>query len=229
MMNVATAQPSSFPEFGSLHEENAFLRHENKNLREDVNYLAELVRYLERLRFSPSSEITSPGQGTLFNEAELIVEQDEELVSPSSDKKKKKKKKRGRPVRKPLPGSLPREEKIVDLPEEQKVCPRSGAALKRIGEEQSEQLDIEPMKAKVIVTTRPKYACDCDVCTSGIETPTIITASVEPQPIPKSMAAPGLLAYIAVQKFSDALPLARQEAIFRRHGIDLIAHPWPAG
>lgn len=219
MINVATAQAALPSEFGSLSEENTFLRHENKNLRHDVNYLWELVRHLERMRFAPSSEIVSPGQGTLFNEAELIAEE-EALESPASDKKSKKKK-RGRPVRKPLPESLPREEKIVDLAEEDKVCPKSGVALKRIGEEQSEQLDIEPMKAKVIVTTRLKYACDCEACKSGIEAPTIITAPVDPQPIPKSMAAPGLLAHIAVAKFSDALPLARQETIFSRHGIDI--------
>jgi transposase len=36
------------------------------------------------------------------------------------------------------------------------------------------------------------------------------------------MAAPGLLAYIAVSKYADALPLARQEGIFKRYGIDLV-------
>jgi hypothetical protein len=36
------------------------------------------------------------------------------------------------------------------------------------------------------------------------------------------MAAPGLLAYITVSKYVDALPLARQESIFKRYDIDLV-------
>lgn len=35
------------------------------------------------------------------------------------------------------------------------------------------------------------------------------------------MAAPGLLAYVATQKYVDALPLYRQTEIFKRIGIEL--------
>lgn len=34
-----------------------------------------------------------------------------------------------------------------------------------------------------------------------------------PQPIPKSLASPGLLAHVAVSTYQDALPLYRQEQI----------------
>jgi len=39
--------------------------------------------------------------------------------------------------------------------------------------------------------------------------------------LPKSNAAPGLLAHVATAKYVDALPLYRQEAIFERHGVNL--------
>jgi hypothetical protein len=42
-----------------------------------------------------------------------------------------------------------------------------------------------------------------------------------PQPIPKSLASPSLLAYVAVSKYADALPLYRQEQMLARLGIDL--------
>lgn len=42
-----------------------------------------------------------------------------------------------------------------------------------------------------------------------------------PQPIPKSLASPGLLAHITVSKYQDALPLYRQETILRRIGVEL--------
>ena len=41
------------------------------------------------------------------------------------------------------------------------------------------------------------------------------------QPIEKSIASASLLAYIAVQKYNDALPLYRQSAMLKRIGIEL--------
>ena len=46
---------------------------------------------------------------------------------------------------------------------------------------------------------RKRYACDCGQC--------IRTAPLPAQPIPKSLASPGLLAHITVSKYQDALPL----------------------
>lgn len=222
-MKVAAQTTSSRPTYdellairADLSAQNAFLQHQNKELIEDKNYLEEQLRHLKRQRFSPSSETAPSGQGTLFNEAEEIAG----TVAPEP-KKPGKTRKRGRPVRKPLPAKLPRHHKTIDLDEADKVCPKSGQPLRVIGEETSEVLDIEPMKAVVIVTHRLKYGCDCPACAEGIDGVTMKTAPVEKQPIPKSMAAPGLLAYIAASKYADALPLARQEAIFKRYGIDL--------
>ena len=86
--------------------------------------------------------------------------------------------------------------------------------MERIGEESSEQLEIIPAKIQVIQNVRFKYACK--QCEEGIA-----TAPLPPQPIPKSNVAPGLLAYIIIAKFMDALPLHRQEKIFKRLGITL--------
>ena len=205
------------PTYEQLLDEIAFLQRQVKELNEDKNYLEELVRHLKRLRFASSSELAPSGQGTLFNEAEVIVSEGAQETTTS-----RKKKNRGKPVRKPLPDRLPQIHKTIDLPEEEKFCPLSGEALKPMGEEVSKQLDIEPTKATVIVTHRLKYACVCNACKEGHSKPTMKTAVVEPQPIPKSMAAPGLLAYIAVSKYVDALPLARQEGIFKRYNIDIL-------
>ena len=219
-MNAATSTTNSPPTYEQLLDEISFLQRQVKELSEDKNLLEEMVRHLKRLRFAPSSEITPSGQGTLFNEAE--VEAPAGSAAPDDDKPKPGKKHRGRPIREPLPDNLPKIHKTIDLPEADKVCPKSGEPLKIIGEEVSKQLDIEPMKAVVIVTHRLKYGCNCNACKTGLEAPTMKTAPVEPQTIPKSMAAPGLLAFIAVSKYADALPLARQEGIFKRYGIDLV-------
>jgi transposase len=91
--------------------------------------------------------------------------------------------------------------------------------MRRIGEETSEQLDIIPARIQVLRHIRPKYACP--VCAEGVK-----TAPLPAQPIPKSLASPGLLAHITVAQFdktgyADALPLYRQEQILRRIGIEL--------
>ena len=77
----------------------------------------------------------------------------------------------------------------------------------------SEQLDIVPAKIQVIRHIRKQYACDCGHC--------IRTAALPAQPIPKSLASPGLLAHVTVSKYQDALPLYRQETILQRIGVDI--------
>ena len=49
----------------------------------------------------------------------------------------------------------------------------------------------------------------------------IIVAPLPPQPLPKSLAAPGLAAWIAMSKYADGLPLYRQEAILARYGLKI--------
>ena len=221
-MNVAT-QSTTDLSHEQLLEEVSTLRRLVNELTADKNYLEELVRHLKRQRFDRSSEVYAPGQGTLFDEAETIASDGgEEQQEADDDKLPKKPRNRGRPVRKPLPDHLPQEHITVDIPEDEKVCPHSGASLTQIGEEVSKQLDIEPMKAKVIVTHRFKYICECDYCKDGVDAPSAKTAEMPPQPLPKSMATPGLLAYIALSKYSDAIPLARLEKIFLRHGITMM-------
>ena len=77
----------------------------------------------------------------------------------------------------------------------------------------SEQLTLIPARIEVLRHERTRYACACGQC--------LKTAPLPAQPIPKSMASPGLLAHIAVSKYQDALPLYRQEQILTRIGVDL--------
>ena len=101
-----------------------------------------------------------------------------------------------------------------DLAEEEKICPHDGVVLTAIGEEISEQLDIEPAKVRVLRHVRRKYACPH--CQQGVK-----TAALPPQPIPKSLASPGLAAHITVGKYQDGLPLYRQEKILGRIGMEI--------
>ena len=123
---------------------------------------------------------------------------------------------RKRPVRAPLPDSLPREVREIDLPEGERPCPCCGGERHVMGEEVSEKLDVTPARFSVIQFRRKTYACEACADGSGIT-----TAPMPPQLIEQGLATPGLLAHVAVQKFCDHLPLARQERIFARQGIEL--------
>ncbi len=105
-----------------------------------------------------------------------------------------------------------------DIPEEEKWC-SCGQPFVRIGEEVSEKLDIVPVQLNVIRHIRPKYACKkCE----GLESEhPVKSASLPPQLIERGIATPGLLAFIPVSKFCDAIPFYRQERQFERIGIEL--------
>ena len=154
------------------------------------------------------------GAQPLFDEVEAEVAAEEPTTdSSASDAPKSKKKKRGK--RAPLPKHLPRERQENDLLPEQKICAIHQTALVKIGEEIVEKLVVIPATVKILEIATGKYKCpDCESCT-------IVPAPRDPDPIPKSFASPELLAYIAVAKFADALPLYRQEQIFARYEIDL--------
>ena len=187
----------------------------NEQLKVQVLTLTEQLNLALARRYAASSEKLSPDQISLFDEAELDCEVLDTVVDTSSDDEEitvaaHQRKKRGR---KPLPDHLPRVDVVHELAEDERRCEHDGRLLAEIGEVISEQLDIIPAKIQVTRHIRKKYACDCGQC--------IKTAPLPAQPIPKSMASPGLLAHITVSKYQDALPLYRQETILQRIGVDI--------
>ncbi|NOQ78419.1 MAG: IS66 family transposase [Gammaproteobacteria bacterium] len=184
------------------------------DLEVKLQYYEEQFRSLTHKRFGASSE-KCDAQSELFNEVESILAEDEsDTVSPvEEDGQLTITYTRKKPGRKPLPKDLPREQIRYELSEEEQIC-GCGHHLHEMGEDKSEQLEIIPAQVKVIEHIRVKYACRH--CDNGIK-----TASKPAQPIEKSIASASLLAHIAVAKYTDALPLYRQEAIFKRLNIDI--------
>ncbi len=106
---------------------------------------------------------------------------------------------------------LQRETQTIAPREER--CPDCGNALKHLGDDISEMLELEPVRFKVIRHVRPKLACaGCD---------TIVQAPAPTRPIERGMAGPGLLAHVLVGKYADHLPLYRQTEIYAREGVEL--------
>jgi transposase len=189
------------------------LLQEKKNLECKNEYLHhQLIKALQHRYGQKSEKASGQIELPLFDEAH--AEESEALESEKADEEitiaSYQRKKSGR---RPLSKDLPREQIIHDLPESQKICP-CGHQLHKIGEEKSEQLEIIPAKIKVLEHVRFKYACRG--CEDGVK-----IAPLPPQPIPKSIAGPGLLAHVLVSKFEDHLPLYRQEHMWQRLGVDI--------
>ena len=176
----------------------------------------EEFRLAQHQRFGRSSE-AHPNQGDLFNEAEVLVDedrQDEDDTNTETITYQRKK-----PKRKPLPKDLPRETIRHDLADDEKVCDCCGGGLHCMGEDKSEKLEFIPAQVKVIEHIRPKYSCrQCEQDNTQVK---IKVAPVPSSPIPKSIATPSLLAQIITAKYQYALPLYRQESLFKQYGIDI--------
>src|SRR5471030_6828 len=168
------------------------------------------LAYYRRLRFGQKSEAFSGEQRELFEEtidadlAAIVAE-----LAPQD--REAPKRQRSGAGRQPLPPELPRVEHRHEPAS--CACDACGKALTRIGEDVSEQLDVEPARFFVHRHIRPQYACRaCE---------TVTAAPVPPAIIDGGMAAPGLLAWVAVSKYTDHLPLYRIEQIGARQGVPL--------
>lgn len=232
-MSEATSSPADLPDDPTALK--ALVREQLWTIRR----LEEELRLARHKQFGASSEKTDPDQWPLFNEAEVLGEK---AAVPESEKITVPAHTRAKGKRKPLDDRLPRERIEHDIPEAEKLCPcGSGQQRVRIGEVVSEQAEIVPAKVKVLQHVRFKYG-PCRQC-DGVFPPsdegqvqddalnaeaeaaseprTIVVAPLPPQPIPKSLAAPGLCAWVAVSKYGDGLPLYRLEAILARHGLSI--------
>ena len=248
MSDAATTPPELPPELpddvGALKalvgERSAQLR--EKDVR--IAVLEEQLRLAVHKRFGSRSEAFNPDQLGLFNEAEATVPEEPEPPAADITVPAHTRQKSGR---KPLASHLPRVRVEHDIPAADKICPcGSGCARPRIGEVITEQSDIIPAQVQVLQHVRFKYGpcrqCDgvfpeavadaastAQPSSSGGPGPTetvaepraIIVAALPPQPIPKSMASPGMCSYIAIAKYMDGLPLYRLETILARSGFDI--------
>lgn len=174
----------------------------------EIEHLKLLIAKLKRMQFGRKSEkldhellqLELRLEELQADEGALHIEQPPRQITRSSAK------------RAPLPPHLPRDVQF-HLPAETAACSECGAAMKRLGEDVSEQLEYVPARFKVIRHVRPKYACSCCEHIAQAPAPT--------RPIARGLAGPGLLAHILVAKYCDHLPLYRQSVMYAREGVTL--------
>ncbi len=175
-----------------------------------IDHLEHQLDQLLKRYYGPRADRLHPDQPSLFDDppAEPVPPP----VQPSVESPPA-----GRPRghgRKALPKNLRRETVVVDIPEAEKLA--IGGAWIKIGEEVSEKLDYTPSSLFVRRIVRPKYVVRFDSKPDELK-----IAELPPEALPKSKAAPGLVADVVVSKLVDHLPLYRQEHRYARHGIEL--------
>jgi len=172
----------------------------------------ELAR-LKRLKFGRSSEKLDG----IIAQLELRLEEMEAASSPTPEPPPRPESEiqpppgePAKPVRRPLPDHLPRED-LVHAPAG--ACPHCGGVLRTLGEDVTETLEYVPARFKVVRHVRPKLSCrSCEAITQ---------APMPAMPIERGRPGPGLLAHVLVSKYADHLPLYRQAEIYARDGVDL--------
>jgi len=173
------------------------------------------LAYYKRIRFSTKSEALGPLQRDVFEETwntdMSAIEAEVEQLRDDQPCDTVARPKRPRAGRQPLPEHLPRIEHRHEP--ESCACGHCGKSLVKIGEDITEQLDVEPAKFFVHRHIRPQYACR--TCES------ITAAPIPPAVIDGGMAAVGLLTWVMIGKYLDHLPLYRLEQIAARDGVIL--------
>ena len=187
------------------------LESEKLTLQSQLLQANSQLEWLKRQIFGKRSEklIGKEDQEQLLFEGFEIKEHSQEKKTPVKGHTRNKNKGKETIT---LPADLPIEKQIIDLPEEEKICPQTQKPLEKIGEEITSKLAYKPGSYYIKQIIRPKYA-----------TP---TGSIQTAPLPESLldrcqADESLLAHIIVQKYTDHLPLYRQREILQRGDIKI--------
>ena len=172
-----------------------------------------VIKQLLRAQFGRKSERLDPEQFQLAFEnleqdlAAATAAQEDAGGNAAARRRAPAKRNRGH-----LPPHLERYEVLVDL--EDKTCPCCGGPMHQIDVEETERLDVVPLRLRVRVTKRPLYGCRS--CAEAV-----VQAPAPDSAISGGLPTEALLAHIAVAKFQDGLPLYRQCQIFARDGVTL--------
>jgi len=198
-----------------LSAENQVLRHTIEEQEAKIKWYEEQLKVNAQKQYGASSEKVSDKQLSMFNEAEIeSVKKNEEpdIEQITYDRKK------GRSKTRKTYDELPIEEIHYDLSEEEKTCSKCGNLMHVMKTEVRKELKVIPAQVVVVHHKRQSYACR----TCEFEGDSNIVTAPMPKPVlPGSMVSPSLLAFIMNKKYSEAMPLYRQEKGFENLGIDI--------
>ena len=203
------------------------LRKQSRQKDEEIERLQQIILNLQRAQFGQRSEkqryVLDDGtqQLSLFDMQTETEETPAPEPSPHSEKEihvsgHSRKKKR---TLEELCATLPVEERIVDLPDEEKANV-NGQALVCIGQEYIRtELVLERAKAKVVKHYRKVYADRQLEQETGYSE--VFKPVMPPPLLAHSYASASVVTDVLMKKYVDAMPLYRQEQMWKRMGVEL--------
>jgi transposase len=188
-------------------------RDEISQLKEQVAKLAAQVAWFKRQMFGRKSEQLPPDDPenqALLELEDHLIEQAASAPAPRKPKGGSRKGRRTRALR--LPPDLPvREETIIPL-----VVQQEPEAHRRIGEEVTERLELEPGYLYLHRTIRPTYVRYDQPYAAPVTAPAVPTL------VAGQFFGPGLLAELALDKYLAHQPFYRQaQGYCWKQGVDL--------
>lgn len=184
-------------------------------LQAQVSLLGEQLAWLQKQLFGRRSERivgAADSQTLTLDFGEQVPPPPPEVVEEIRYQRRKPAKNRGADTL-CYPENLPVKRVELDVAPQEKICPQTGEALVRIGEEVSRKLARKAEQFYIIEYVRPKYASrkNPDL---GVRTAALPDAIIERCPADES-----LLAYVLSAKFADHLPLYRLVEILGRSQV----------
>ncbi len=182
----------------------------NAALKIKILILKALGINLER-RILPLPEMID-----MFEDAGIeVANANNSCVTETQNTPKPRKPRKPEENRQELPPELPRIVKVLEVPDEDKVCPVTGKPLRLLGVAVTEVLEIEQPKFYVTRYERPQYVC-VDHPEEGVTSMTLPKRVID-----KGIAGETLLSYILTSKFIDHNPLERICKALERSGVSL--------
>ena len=210
-------QDNSVEIIEQLNDKILNLEQQNAELDAKLKWYEEQFRLSRQKQFGASSEKTSTEQINLFNEAEDIANPAIEEANIETITYQRKKKQAGQ--REAMLKDLPVEVIEYRLEEHEQICPCCQGKLHEMSTQIRQEFKLIP--AQVVLVQHVQYIYACRQCEKEqIRTP-IIKAKMPNPVLPGSLASPSILAYIMDQKYTNSMPLYRQEQQLSRLGIEL--------
>jgi len=147
----------------------------------------------------------------LSKKAQAVAAQIDKLPAASTNSRQDRKPRESfGPTEQP---KLPIVEQTFELDAADTTCPSCGGTLAPMkGQfETSEMIDVVEVSYRVVRVQQQKYACQCGGC--------IETAPGPERATPGGRYSLDFAIKVAIDKYLDHIPLARQERILRRHGL----------
>lgn len=193
------------------------LEQKNESLSVRLQWYEEQFRLSRQQRFGSSSEKSSLEQISIFNEpeAEAVVFCSEPEIEEVLPEKKKRKKGHKASIIK----NLPKHTIEHRLSAEESDCQQCGNALHEMSKQVRTEITVIP--AQVSLTEHVSYLYSCRCCEKNEINVPVIKAPTPASVIEKSLASASLVSYIMSRKYTEALPLYRQEQQFKQEGLKI--------